>query len=139
MKETYSLGELPEVGQLILDEARSRGTNIIALYGPMGSGKTTLTGAICELLEVQQTPSSPTFAIINTYTTSDGDNVNHFDFYRIKNIEEAYDFGYQEYFYSDELCIVEWPELVEGLLPAERTLIVKIEVTSPSTRKFTII
>lgn len=136
--EIKNINELEDVAQWLLEEASTRGANIIALYGAMGSGKTTLTSEMCRLLDVVQTPSSPTFAIINGYTTVDGKNIYHFDFYRINKLEEAYDIGYEEYFYSDDLCIIEWPELVQDIMPAERTMAVDIEVTGNNTRKFTI-
>lgn len=88
-----------------------------AFFGKMGVGKTTLIKELCARLGVQETVCSPTFAIINTYTTGDGEPVYHFDFYRLKNAEEAYDIGYEEYFYSGEYCFTEWTEKVEELLP----------------------
>lgn len=88
-----------------------------AFFGKMGVGKTTLIKELCARLGVQETVCSPTFALINTYTTGDGEPVYHFDFYRLKNAEEAYDIGYEEYFYSGEYCFTEWTEKVEELLP----------------------
>lgn len=99
---------------------------IVAFYGSMGAGKTTFIKAICDVLGVTDTVNSPTFAIVNEYLAASGDSVYHFDFYRIKKIEEAYDFGYEDYFYSGNLCLIEWPELIEELLP-EDTVRVKIE------------
>ena len=90
---------------------------VFAFYGEMGAGKTTFIKAVCKILGVTETITSPTFAIINEYKKSDSEAIFHFDFYRIKNIEEAYDFGYEDYFYSGQLCFIEWPELVEPLLP----------------------
>lgn len=97
-----------------------------AFFGKMGVGKTTLIKELCARLGVQETVCSPTFAIINTYTTGDGEPVYHFDFYRLKNAEEAYDIGYEEYFYSGEYCFTEWTEKVEELLP-ERY--VRVDIT----------
>ncbi len=97
-----------------------------AFFGKMGVGKTTLIKEFCARLGVQETVCSPTFAIINTYTTGDGEPVYHFDFYRLKNVEEAYDIGYEEYFYSGEYCFTEWTEKVEELLP-ERY--VRVDIT----------
>lgn len=92
---------------------------VFALYGSMGAGKTTFTKAVCEYLGVEDVINSPTFAIVNEYRTQSGELVYHFDFYRIKKLEEVYDMGYEDYFYSGALCFIEWPELVEDLLPAD--------------------
>ena len=90
---------------------------VFAFYGKMGAGKTTFIKAVCENLGVTDVITSPTFAIVNEYTSeTSGDTIYHFDFYRIKKIEEVYDMGYEEYFYSGSLCFIEWPELIEGLL-----------------------
>ena len=91
--------------------------HVFAFYGKMGAGKTTFVKAICEELGVEDVITSPTFAIINEYTTGEGDSLFHFDFYRIKKLEEVYDMGYEDYFYSGALCIIEWPELIEDILP----------------------
>ena len=95
---------------------------VFAFYGKMGAGKTTLIKAICEELGVTDVITSPTFALVNEYTPNTlhlppSTKVFHFDFYRIKRIEEVYDMGYEEYFYSGSLCFIEWPELIEDLLP----------------------
>lgn len=100
---------------------------VIAFSGEMGAGKTTLIKAICEELGVKQTISSPTFSIVNEYLSSSGKKIYHFDFYRINNISEAYDMGYEEYFYSDAYCFIEWPEKIADLLP-EGVLNVNISV-----------
>ena len=93
---------------------------IFAFYGKMGSGKTTFIKAICEELGVEDVITSPTFAIVNEYHTATTDEViYHFDFYRLKKTEEVYDMGYEEYFYSGDLCFIEWPELIEDLLPED--------------------
>ena len=98
---------------------------VFAFYGSMGAGKTTFIKAICEELGVEDVITSPTFAIVNEYTshstlnTSPSTSIFHFDFYRIKKLEEVYDMGYEEYFYSGALCFIEWPELVEPLLPPD--------------------
>ena len=107
---------------------------IFAFYGNMGAGKTTFFKAICEALGVEDVVTSPTFAIVNEYG-ADGafDRVYHFDFYRIKNLREAYDIGCEEYFYSGCPCFIEWPELVEELLP-ENTVNVSIEVRDDESR-----
>src|ERR1051326_4167203 len=89
---------------------------VIAFYGEMGAGKTTLIKAICEELRVQGNVSSPTFSIVNEYRSSDGKKVFHFDFYRLNSLGEAYDLGYEEYFYSGAWCFIEWPEKIAELL-----------------------
>ena len=94
---------------------------VFAFYGSMGAGKTTFIKAICEQLGVEDVITSPTFAIVNEYSLPYGGRwegaLYHFDFYRIKRIEEVYDMGYEDYFYSGSLCFIEWPELIEELLP----------------------
>jgi len=92
---------------------------VVLFYGEMGAGKTTLIKAICEELRIKDIVSSPTFSIVNEYHTIEGQKVYHFDFYRINSIEEAYDLGYEEYFYSKSYCLIEWPEKVTELLPLE--------------------
>jgi tRNA threonylcarbamoyladenosine biosynthesis protein TsaE len=91
---------------------------VFAFYGSMGAGKTTFVKAICESLGVDDVITSPTFAIINEYHANDR-VIYHFDFYRIKKLEEVYDMGYEDYFYSGSLCFIEWPELIEELLPED--------------------
>ena len=91
---------------------------VFAFYGKMGAGKTTFIKAICEELGVDDVITSPTFAIVNEYTAQDGP-VYHFDFYRIKKLEEVYDMGFEDYFYSGALCLIEWPELIEEVLPED--------------------
>ena len=93
---------------------------MLFLYGKMGSGKTTLIKAICEELGVEDVITSPTFAIVNEYrSATTAELIYHFDFYRIKKIEEVYDMGYEDYFFSGSLCFIEWPELIEALLPED--------------------
>lgn len=101
--------------------------DVVAFYGPMGAGKTTLIKNLCHRMGVTDEVNSPTFAIVNEYVTEEGESVYHFDFYRIKKLEEAYDIGYENYFYSGNLCLIEWPELIEPLLP-ERYLRVDIRL-----------
>ena len=110
---------------------------VFAFYGKMGAGKTTFIKAICEALGVEDVVTSPTFAIVNEYADAKGEPVYHFDFYRIKNLREAYDIGCEEYFYSGYPCFIEWPELVEELLP-EDTVKVSIEVLENEERIVTI-
>ncbi|MBW8334056.1 MAG: tRNA (adenosine(37)-N6)-threonylcarbamoyltransferase complex ATPase subunit type 1 TsaE [Prolixibacteraceae bacterium] len=90
---------------------------IFALYGGMGAGKTTFIKAICHELGSDDYVTSPTFALINEYSTSEGAVIYHFDFYRIKKLEEAFDLGYEDYIYSGNYCFIEWPEMIESLLP----------------------
>lgn len=90
---------------------------VFAMYGAMGVGKTTFVKAICEEMGVEDTINSPTFAIVNEYHTNQEDIIYHFDFYRINDVKEAYDFGYEDYFYSNALCFIEWPEKIESILP----------------------
>lgn len=93
---------------------------IIAFYGKMGAGKTTFIKALCEELGVEDPVTSPTFALVNEYrSATTAELIYHFDFYRIKKLEEVYDLGYEDYFYSGALCLIEWPELVEDLLPGD--------------------
>lgn len=103
------------------------GGRVFAFYGKMGAGKTTFIKAVCEELGVEDVVTSPTFAIVNEYTSSTtGDTIYHFDFYRIKKLEEVYDMGYEDYFYSGSLCFLEWPELIEDILPSDA---VKVTIT----------
>ena len=109
---------------------------VIALYGSMGAGKTTFTKALCKVMGVTDGVNSPTFSIINEYMRPDGAPVYHFDFYRIDKLEEAFDIGFEEYIYSGELCIIEWPEKVEQILPYD-TLKVQISVLDDDSREIT--
>ena len=106
---------------------------VFAMYGKMGAGKTTFTEAVCECLGVEDVINSPTFAIVNEYRSDSGELIYHFDFYRIKKLEEVYDMGYEDYFYSGALCFIEWPELVEELLPGN-TVKVTIEENEDGSR-----
>lgn len=111
---------------------------VIAFYGNMGAGKTTFIKSLCQLLGVEDVITSPTFAIVNEYAASDDSPIYHFDFYRIKKLEEVYDMGYEDYFYSGNLCLIEWPELIEEILP-EDALRVKIVQNPDDTRTLEII
>lgn len=99
-------------------------SRIFAFYGSMGAGKTTFVKALCEAMGVTDTVNSPTFAIVNEYDTPSGRPIFHFDFYRIKRLAEVYDMGYEDYFYGRGLCFIEWPELIEELLPEETVKVV---------------
>lgn len=109
---------------------------VFAMYGKMGAGKTTFIKAVCECLGVEDVINSPTFAIVNEYRSSSSELIYHFDFYRIKKLEEVYDMGYEDYFYSGALCFIEWPELIEELLPGN-TIKVTIEEVENGARKVT--
>ena len=107
---------------------------VFAFYGKMGAGKTTFIKAVCEELGVDDVITSPTFAIVNEYqSATSGDSIHHFDFYRIKKLDEVYDMGYEDYLYSGSLCFLEWPELIEELLPDDATK-VSIEETEDGGR-----
>ncbi len=110
---------------------------VFCFYGSMGAGKTTFIQALCEKLHVVDVVNSPSFAIVNEYKREEGDSVYHFDFYRLKEEEEAYDLGYEDYFYSDSYCFVEWPEKIESLLPTSR-YDVHVEVLEDMTRSVTV-
>ncbi len=110
-----NLEQLPRLASDLLEEFRVE--RFFAFFGKMGVGKTTLIKALCDQLGVKEVVCSPTFAIINEYTSGEGEPVYHFDFYRLKSAEEAYDIGYEEYFYSGMYCFTEWTEKIEQLLP----------------------
>lgn len=126
-----SLSEIDRVAEEFLREIGDN--TLIAFYAPMGSGKTTFTTAITRVLGVKDAVCSPTFTIINEYRTAKGDSMFHFDFYRINRLSEAMDLGLDDYFYSGCLCIMEWPENIEELLP-EETLKVTITVNTDGSR-----
>ncbi len=110
-----NLEQLPRLASDLLEEFREE--RFFAFFGKMGVGKTTLIKALCDQLGVKEVVCSPTFAIINEYTSGEGEPIYHFDFYRLKSAEEAYDIGYEEYFYSGMYCFTEWTEKIEQLLP----------------------
>ena len=134
MQKTYSLNEIQGVAEELLPHLTSA---IVLLKGQMGAGKTTLIKALCDALNCEDIVSSPTFSLINEYLKSDGKPIYHFDCYRIKNEEEAYDFGAEEYLYSGHLCLIEWPENIESLLPQEYNLI-QLEKIDENTRQLTL-
>lgn len=110
-----SLDELPEAAQSLLQAHANK--RLFAFNGSMGAGKTTFIKEICKFLGVDSMVNSPTFSIVNEYFTTEGDSVYHFDFYRIKKKEEIMDIGYEEYMFSGNYCLMEWPEKIEELLP----------------------
>ena len=112
-----SLEDINSVAKQFIELVGER--RVFAMYGPMGVGKTTFVKAVCEELGVDDTINSPTFAIVNEYRTPEDKVVYHFDFYRIEDVQEAYDFGYEDYFYSKAMCFIEWPERIESILPSD--------------------
>ena len=131
-----SLEQIHEVARQFIAEIGER--SVFALYGKMGVGKTTFIKAVCEELGVTDVINSPTFAIVNEYRSDKTDElIYHFDFYRIKKLEEVYDMGYEDYFYSGALCFIEWPELIEELLPGDAVK-VTIEELEDGTRELRI-
>ena len=129
-----SLSELDHVAEQIISSLGGR--NVVLFRGGMGAGKTTLISRIVALLGSEDTVTSPTFALVNEYEGEEGLSY-HFDFYRIDKVEEVFDLGYEEYFYSGDLCLVEWPEKIEALIPDD-VMTVKIEVEDDEERVFTI-
>lgn len=123
-----SIKSLDSIHEAAREFIKNMGTgHVFAFYGKMGAGKTTFIKAVCEELGVDDVITSPTFAIVNDYTSSkDDSHIFHFDFYRIKKLEEVYDMGYEDYFYSGSLCFIEWPELIEDILPGDA---VKVTIT----------
>lgn len=122
--ENKSLDQMAEAAKLFI--ANMGNARVFAFYGKMGAGKTTFIKAVCQQLGVDDVITSPTFALVNEYTDGRGNPIYHFDFYRIKKIDEVFDMGYEDYFYSGSLCFLEWPELIEDLLPGDA---VKVTIT----------
>lgn len=129
-----SLSELDLVAEQIITSLDGR--DVVLFRGGMGAGKTTLISRIVAMLGAEDTVTSPTFALVNQYE-GDARRIYHFDFYRIERIEEVFDFGYEEYFYSGDLCLVEWPEKIEALIPDD-AMVVRIEVGDDEQRVFEI-
>ncbi len=132
--EIDSLSDLDLVAEQIILSLDGR--DVVLFRGGMGAGKTTLISRIVALLGAEDTVTSPTFALVNQYE-GDSRRIYHFDFYRIERIEEVFDFGYEEYFYSGDLCLVEWPEKIEALIPDD-AMVVRIEVGDDENRIFEI-
>jgi tRNA threonylcarbamoyladenosine biosynthesis protein TsaE len=131
--EVNSLTELNSLAKALFNFAGE--DKVFIFEGEMGAGKTTFIKVLCEELGVKDVVSSPTFSIVNEYVAGNS-IIYHFDFYRIRDIREAYDIGYEEYFYSGHICLIEWPERVEEILP-EHYVRVEIKVLSPDKRAFT--
>ena len=124
---------LPNAAEAFMKQLQGR--SVIAFRAPMGTGKTTFIAALCRFLGVREDAvSSPSFSIVNEYLTASGDKVYHFDFYRISKLEEALDIGFYDYLDSGNLCLIEWPENIEPLLP-EETLFVDMEVLPDGSRR----
>jgi tRNA threonylcarbamoyladenosine biosynthesis protein TsaE len=119
----HSLEDLPTIADQLITEAGEH--RLFAFYGKMGAGKTTLINSILDVLGVDDGGSSPTFSLVNEYEGRLGEPIYHFDFYRIENLEEVYDIGYEDYFFSTNYCFIEWPEKVEELLPND---VVKVQI-----------
>lgn len=118
------ISELNKISQSIINRIGDK--DIICFYGEMGVGKTTLIKVLCEKLGVKDNVSSPTFSIVNEYVLLDGESIFHFDFYRMGKEEEAFDMGYEDYFYNGDLCLIEWPEKVKSIIPED---IMRIDIT----------
>ena len=136
MSTTIHIESLERIQEAAKNFVANMGDNtVFAFYGKMGAGKTTFVKAICEELGVEDTITSPTFAIVNEYRSDlAGELIYHFDFYRIKKLDEVYDMGYEDYFYSGAICFIEWPELIEELLPGN-TVKVSIEELESGERE----
>jgi len=133
--KNISLSDLPKVAEELLKNTSSK---IVLFYGEMGAGKTTFIKQICKKLGVTDTISSPTFSIVNEYLTSSGETIYHFDFYRLNDESEALDIGVEEYFFSDNLCLIEWPEKINSLLP-DKVIKVYLSENTNGTRNIKII
>lgn len=125
-----NIESLPAAAAWLIENAGDK--RVFVFQAPMGAGKTTFIKAICAFLQVEDSTSSPTFSIVNEYHSENGP-IYHFDFYRLKSEQEAFDLGYEEYFYSGDYCFIEWPEKIPNLIP-EDAAIVKIEVTEDQSR-----
>lgn len=134
MEIIYNLEEINKVAEKLLDFLKTNNAHIVAFNAPMAAGKTTLIKAVCNLLGVKSEVTSPTFAIVNEYIAENSQNIYHFDFYRIETIEDALNIGVEDYFYSEDYCFIEWPEIVMPILP-EDTIFVDIEITGDFERK----
>lgn len=136
--KTYNISSPDELGAVASDFISNFGDEkVVAFYGTMGAGKTTFIKALCDVLKVDDVVNSPSFAIINEYSIPSGGVIFHFDFYRLKSVSEAFDMGYEDYFYSGNYCFIEWPEKVADILPSNY-LKVMVDITSDNGRKITV-
>ena len=120
METTIQIKSLESIQEAAHEFVQKMGdSTVFAFRGEMGAGKTTFIKAVCEELGVEDVINSPTFAIVNEYRSRTGELIYHFDFYRINKLEEVFDFGYEDYFFSGALCFIEWSEKVEDLLPGD--------------------
>ena len=134
MNKNYTLSQVPEIAREILEAVNNK---ILLFYGEIGTGKTTLIKELVKQLGVQEVANSPTFSLVNEYLSKQKETIYHFDFYRIENEEEAYDIGIEEYFDSNCLCLIEWPEKVENLLPLE-SVAIYLTINMDNTRNIQI-
>ncbi len=135
MDVLFTLSQIKTAAASFLNEVKN--SNVVALHGEMGAGKTTFVHAVCDELGVQNTVSSPTFSIINEYTTAAGKIIYHLDLYRLKSVQETIDAGVEDCFYSGNLCLVEWPEIAPSLFPND-TVHCYLKVTGNNERKLVI-
>jgi tRNA threonylcarbamoyladenosine biosynthesis protein TsaE len=125
-----NLSALPSAAESFIK--KMNGHSVFAFYGEMGAGKTTFIKEVCQQLGVDENITSPSFALVNEYISSNGESIYHFDCYRLKGVEEAIDIGAEEYFYSGNLCFIEWPERIEDLLPPET---IEVHITVDNNRR----
>ncbi len=136
--DTFYIDSLDKINAVAAEFlSKYKDERVLAFYGPMGVGKTTFVKALCEELNVEDTVNSPSFAIVNEYRTQADDTVYHFDFYRLKEEEEAYDMGYEDYLYSGNYNMIEWPEKIASLLPKGR-LELTLEELEDGRRKISV-
>ena len=133
MDRTYGISEVPEIARAIFDQLED--ISVVTLEGDLGAGKTTLLKELGLLLKLENEVSSPSYSIVNEYTTADKQVIYHFDLYRLKTIAELYDLGFLEYIESGNLCFIEWPEMAKPLLPLRKTCNIKIKHLHPEKRR----
>lgn len=134
--DNITVDKLHETAQHIIAAANTR--TLWCFHGDMGAGKTTLIQAICKSLGVTMDVTSPTFSLVNEYQSTSGKTLYHFDFYRIRSIEEVYDIGYEDYFYNNNICLIEWPSQIEELLSGEPVLNITIEKVTEDSRRIVV-
>lgn len=127
--KTDSLDDLKDVAEEVSKILKQQQTNIVLFHGTMGAGKTTFIKYLCHFLDVTDVVTSPTFALVNEYNTKQGNPIFHFDLYRIESVDELYQIGYEEYFYSSELSLIEWPEKAEQVIPYDDPSVAVAELT----------